>query len=429
MTSESTLQLFADGAWHDAAAVMLLGAEQQGWQAATLMGYATEWALAHGGAQDAHALAYAYPVSLEARRLPHWPTFLLDLLPQGFGRMELLRQLGLAENAGPSADWRLLRGGAGNPVGHLRIKEAAAWLSERQAVRRGFSDEEVAARSGDFMEYLASQGLFVAGSSGVQGEWPKILLTRAQDGLLYLDHTLADDEGREYFIVKFGRGPDPGLACILRHEAPYMAIAAHLGLRVHRPLALHRQALFIPRFDRQIGPQGLQRIAQESLASLTGVAGFGAAPAHELACRKLAEVCSDPQAEILEYLRRDVANLAFGNKDNHARNTALQRGSDGTIALAPLFDFAPMYLHPDGTARRMRWQIGDGGAPDWSQVLDVVATECRLIRSALVEGLTALVPRLRQVAENSADFGLEPEVGRFLAPYIEAQARSLEQLS
>lgn len=111
MTSESTLQLFADGAWHDAAAVMLLGAEQQGWQAATLMGYATEWALAHGGAQDAHALAYAYPVSLEARRLPHWPTFLLDLLPQGFGRMELLRQLGLAENAGPSADWRLLRGG------------------------------------------------------------------------------------------------------------------------------------------------------------------------------------------------------------------------------------------------------------------------------------------------------------------------------
>ena len=38
------------------------------------------------------------------------------------------------------------------------------------------------------------------------------------------------------------------------------------------------------------------------------------------------------------------------------RNTALQRDFEGRIALTPLYDFAPMYLHPDGIARRIRWK-------------------------------------------------------------------------
>lgn len=74
-----------------------------------------------------------------------------------------------------------------------------------------------------------------------------MLLTRARDGLLYLDHTLPDDEAVEHYIVKFGRGTDLQLAAILRHEAPYMAMARHLGLRVHAPLTRRSRALFIPR--------------------------------------------------------------------------------------------------------------------------------------------------------------------------------------
>jgi serine/threonine-protein kinase HipA len=124
-----------------------------------------------------------------------------------------------------------------------------------------------------------------------------------------------------------------------------------LRLRVHKPLVLRQQALFIPRFDRLVTAGGGTRLAQESLATLTGRAGFGVVPTHNEVCRKLAEVCSDPLREILEYLRRDIANIALGNKDNHARNTALQRDFSGHIALTPLFDFAPMYLHPDGIAR------------------------------------------------------------------------------
>ncbi len=289
---------------------------------------------------------------------------------------------------------------------------------------RGFTDDEVAERSHDFMEHLGANGLFVAGSSGVQGEWPKVLLTRARDGLLYLDHTVPDGEAAEHYIVKFGRGPNQRLETILRQEAPYMAVAAHLGLNVHAPLKLRERALFIPRFDRRVTKRGVTRIAQESIAALTGRSGFGPLPSHDEVCRMLAKTVTHPLRDIIEYIKRDVANLAMGNKDNHARNTALQRDFQGRIGLAPLFDFAPMYLHPDGIARRIRWQDNDDGAPDWQRVVDRVSEECALSRKALVKGLQAMVAPLDEIAKRATDHGVAPDVHAFLRQGIVAQAQS-----
>jgi serine/threonine-protein kinase HipA len=428
MGPQCTVQLFADDTWHDVATVLQLGPEEQGCLTQTYSGYAIDWVLTHGGARDAWAVASQMPVVADGQSLPHWPVALIDMLPQGYGRTELLRQLNLPEGMAASADWRLLLTGAGNPVGHLRIKEAAQWLAERAGPKQGFTDADVADRATGFIDHLGMHGLFVAGSSGVQGEWPKLLLTRARDGLLYLDHTVDDADAVEHFIVKFGRGADKRLASILRHEAPYMRVAERLGLRVHAPLGLRGEALFIPRFDRRVVAGRVQRLAQESLATLTGRAGFGVAPSHDEVCRKLAATCSDPAGEILEYLRRDVANIAFGNRDNHARNTAVQRDFAGRIALTPLFDFAPMYLHPDGIARRIRWEGNDGGAPDWARVLDQVCAECRLPREPLAAGLAAMVPGLREIAANGPAFGIETDVLDFLAPNILAQADVLESL-
>ena len=45
-------------------------------------------------------------------RRPRWPAFLLDLLPQGYGRGELLRRLNQPEDAGRTADWALIKAGA-----------------------------------------------------------------------------------------------------------------------------------------------------------------------------------------------------------------------------------------------------------------------------------------------------------------------------
>jgi len=451
MNAECTLQLFADGAWHEVGSVSLFGAEHEGWKAHTYAGYAVEWAVRHAGARDAHAFACQFPVGLQAFEEPHWPVFLIDMLPQGHGREELLRRLGLAPTAGIEADWRLLLAGAGNPIGNLRIKEAAQSLAEHPDPMQGFSDDEVAERGEHFTEYLAQHGLFVAGSSGVQGEWPKLLMTRADDGLLYLDHTLPDERARQHYIVKFGRGVDSQLATILRQEAPYMELATLLGLRVHGRLELRERALFIPRFDRIVTPKRVIRLGQESIATLTGIPGFGAVPSHDQVCLQLLARCTQPETEVLEYIKRDVANIALGNKDNHARNTALQRDFQGNVALAPLYDFAPMYLHPDGIARRIRWENNDDGHPDWSRVLDrlcdlaeqSIAQQAQqaqkrrpkhravagLRREVLVQGLKGMVPALRHIAKEGVALGLEDAVHAYLRPAIENQARQLEALT
>lgn len=447
MKNSCTIQLFAYGAWHDVGSVSLLGAAAEGWRSKTYTGYAVEWAIEHGGARDAHAFASPFPVGLQEFEQMHWPVFLVDMLPQGFGREELLRRLGLSPTAAEGVDWRLLLAGAGNPVGNLRVKEAADWLSANAGPIRGFTDHKVAERGADFAEYLASQGLFVAGSSGVQGEWPKILLTRAEDGLLYLDHSLPDERAREHFIVKFGRGTNEALATILRQEAPYMVLARILGLRVHADLVLQQRALFIPRFDRQVTGSGVIRLGQESIATLTGIPGFGAVPSHDEVCRQLLLRCTQPLKELLEYIKRDVANLALGNKDNHARNTAVQRDFSGGIRLTPLYDFAPMYLHPDGIARRIRWEANDGSAPDWSRVIEKVCEVAQALmadkrtpsvqrkalrevsRPTLVEGLHLMVGPLEMIAAHGTDFGLEPAVHAYLKLGIEAQAQRLANLN
>lgn len=429
MMTSCTLQAYVDDRWQDAASVSLTSPAERGWQAPTYSGYEVAYAVTHFGSQDAAALSARFPVSLSPLKLTSWPAFLVDLLPQGYGRQELLRQLGLPETSEASADWPLLLAGAGNPIGNLRVKEAHAWLEERtRNDHRGFPMEEVARRGETFSEYLAQNGLFVAGSSGVQGEWPKILLTEGRDGLLYLDHALPDDEARQHFLVKFGRGPNQSLADILRLEAPYMLLARHLGLRVHADLISRDRALFIPRFDRCVSEGKVIRHAQESIASLCKLPGFGVAPTHNEACARLAEVATDPLAEVVEYLRRDIANVALGNKDNHARNTAIQRRHDGVIALTPVFDFSPMVLHPDGIARRMRWDTDDGGSPTWASAARQASTATGLALDPIVDALREMAAPMRELARYALHVGVDQALVDRLLPTMSNIAGQLEKL-
>lgn len=421
-----TLQIFVDDAWHDAAALDLTGDRALGVDAPTYLIYLPKHALAYWDRADAAALSVNAPIDLTAYAAKTWPPFLIDLLPQGYGRVELLKQLGREGADGPGADWALLCAGAGNPIGNVRIKEAHEWVTARAGnAVHGFTMEEVASRAGDFNEYLAQHGLFLAGSSGVQGEWPKILLTRAHDGLFYLDHTLPDDQAQEHFIVKFGRGESQALAHILRLEAPYMRLAKGLGLNVHADLTFRERALFIPRFDRSVTNGRVLRYGQESIASLCGIGGFGNVPSHNAVCRRLGEVASDPTREVIEYIKRDIANIVLGNKDNHARNTAIQRRHDGTVSLTPLFDFTPMWLHPDGIARRMRWETDDGGAPNWARVIDQACEAAGLDHTRVKAGIQMMATPLANLFADARALGIEEQ---FLTPLEKTVANVRTQL-
>lgn len=413
MIDYCTVQIYQNYAWHDCALIEVLHHKNTGWQSETRTSYLFEYAISYMDAVDGHAISYRIPVNVHNTLLSTWPSFLMDLLPQGYGRQELLRQLNMSEKSQEEADWLLLKAGAGNPIGHLRIKEAHEWLDQNVPSQKsyGFSLNEIVERKENFIESLASYGLFIAGSSGVQGEWPKLLLTQAKDGLYYLDHTLADEDAMQHFLVKFSRGQDSQLEKILIQEALYMQIAQYLGLRVYADIQLNGRTLFIPRFDRKIVAGKVERIAQESIASLSGHAGFGVKQTHNQICKLLMDCCTNPIAEVFEYLKRDLANIALGNKDNHTRNTAIQRFNDGVIQLSPLFDFAPMWLHPDGIARTTRWEKDDhGGAPKWKSVIQQISETTGIEPSLIQEELFAQLSLYQGLLAYMTSIGIDAEI-------------------
>ncbi len=432
MDQYCTLQIYQDDEWLDCAIVEIVGQQQTGWQAATRTSYLFEYAISYMDLSDGHALAYHLPVNVQNTLQSTWPAFLMDLLPQGYGRKELLRQLNFSKNTQEQADWALLKAGAGNPIGNLRIKEAYEWLQGQFPVQQnhGFSLDQVVERQEKFIESLASYGLFIAGSSGIQGEWPKLLLTQGHDDLFYLDHTLTDHQVKQHWLVKFSRGSDQNLDKILMHEALYMKIAQYLGLRVHQELELHGKTLFIPRFDRKVIDGKVERIAQESIASVGGKAGFGVRMTHNQICSLLMQCCTEPKQEIFEYLKRDLANIALGNKDNHTRNTALQRFNNGIIQLTPLFDFAPMWLHPDGIARTTRWERDDhGGMPIWHSVIEQIAESTMIdpkeIKAVLIEQL----PLYQGLLKHMQHLQLAPEILENSQYRIDNICQQLEELN
>lgn len=168
MVDNVTIERFTAGSWVEVANVTLAGDASSGISTATRTAYGINYAIDHLDRRDAAALSAAVPVSLDTLRSDRWPAFLVDLIPQGFGRAELLRRLGLPEDMGGQADWQLLLAGAGNPIGHLRVREAHEWLQEHRTLQpsSGFTFEEVAAGGDGFIETLGRNGMFVAGSSG-----------------------------------------------------------------------------------------------------------------------------------------------------------------------------------------------------------------------------------------------------------------------
>lgn len=167
------------------------------------------------------------------------------------------------------------------------------------------------------------------------------------------------------------------------------------------------------------------RHGQESIASLCHLHGFGDVPSHHQVCQRLASVVNDPASTIAEYIRRDIANIVLGNKDNHARNTAIQRKADGTVTLTPLFDFAPMWLHPDGIARRIRWDADDGGSPYWASVIAQACDAEKLDSKTIRAQISLMAAPLSTLLSTARALGIAQE---FLDPLQKTVAQVRAQL-
>lgn len=396
-SDQATIEIFRNGRWQ-AAAILRPAIPEQGYRGDCRFEYLLDYAAAYAGPTTTRTagLSCRYPVDFDLRRETHWPPFILDMLPTGYGRQQWLEQLDIKD--GPSADWPLLMRGTAFPPGNLRICEAVAAKDRSQPAptatgelelmdrHPGFVRDDIVQRNEHFIEYAFQHGIYAAGASDVQGVAPKLLLAQDLQGRWHAEGVLPDEQVSTCWIVKRPRGRTAADRLILKNEAAYMQVARSLGLNVYADIEWENDSLFIPRFDRIVtAGQSVGRLGMESLYSLAGIAEYGTAVSHNQLCRSLIRYCNEPERELLEYVKRDIVNVVLGNKDNHARNTAVLRREDGTISLSPLFDFAPMYLDPEGIARVCRWEddAETAGTPEWARVL-----EC--FQDHLPEGKTLL---------------------------------------
>jgi serine/threonine-protein kinase HipA len=365
----ATIQISIDGKWVVAGTFEPAKRDiAKGIAGGGLYEYDSDFVLQHLDDLPPWRVGLRYPVNFELYRSGGWPAFLLDLLPSGAGRRVWARRLGLKNNE--SADWQLLLNGAGNPPGNLRVAEAVIPPSGSHP---GFTEEEIIEKKADFIEYAEARGAVVTGATDVAGDAPKFLLARDRKRRWHPDGSLEDRDVLDCWLVKFPRGKTKADLTVLRNEAPYYEVARSFGIRTGSPLRFIDGALFIPRFDRTIQDNRLIRHGLETLCSAAGIAEYGRRGEHSVFCSAIASFATDKKAELREYLRREILNVALRNTDNHGRNGALLKYPDGTVMLSPLYDFAPMFLDPEGIPRSSRWGKElepTPGRPDWGRVAE-----------------------------------------------------------
>lgn len=417
-----TIQIFHTGQWHDAADLEI-PAPEKGRAGPARLSYRQDYALAWMEHDDEHACSLTLPVELMLTHdHPRWFGFLEDIMPAGAARRYWTQQLGITDKSGAEQDFPLLRHGCIAPVGNLRIKESLPVLPANSGLQRArFTMADVVERNTDFLEYAQQMGAISGGATGAGGEAPKFLLRRSAADAVWID-TFQDDPTctDAHYLVKFPRGQRSVVDCdILRTEYHYYRELQALGITSidTAGMQLHEgsqfPSLWLPRFDVALDDGRETRYGLESIASLLN-APPGAFLNHFDALRSTVQRLSrlhsnrergrvfDQAGFVIEWVKRDFLNVAFGNSDNHARNTALLKQA-GQVWLAPVYDFAPMKADPEGIIRSLRWgtPFEEGGRFDWRGIAlaltDLVEPErlCNEL-NALASQLVGLRDRLRQ---------------------------------
>lgn len=430
--AESIIEVFHAGQWHPAAKLRALSDNR------CQFSYLDEYVFGDQGIPVSLGLPVGlWPepkieglTGLEADHRP--PPFLYDLIPQGRGRKFLLSTLKL--NDSDAMIMPLVMAGAFNPIGCIRLRSAVDFYRAQAAkepsshITDGFSLDDITAHSDKFLEHISLHCMLAAGTTGVQGVAPKFLLSTDVEGKWFADLALPDERSREHWLVKLARGKSEDDRMVLRNEAAYLRVAAACGLRVSHEPRLIGEMLFVRRFDREVTPGGLQRLHQESLASLVGQRGFGVPHSQQALLGALRDVVDNPLDETIEFIKRDILNLALRNTDNHSRNTAVQRTPGGCVQLTPLFDFAPMFKDPEVVARSCHWRDAQGTRQtDWLQIIEGLPIP-EQERIKIAHALSEFLPMVSQLEGIARQCGVEPAILNQCLGAIAEQSAQLARL-
>lgn len=376
MPLKLTIQAFFNGAWSDAA-VLTVGNPARVADGMCFVAYDSDYIVANfDRAEDRCELALSVnlPLNWDHHDSKGYPAFLYDIIPSGAAKDSLESRYGRLKPEGEEMGLYLLKHFTPAPIGHLRIKESVEDI--RPGRNEAFTRAEVVDRTNEFLEYAYETGAALGGSTGANGQAPKLLMTEAHEGALYADAMLPDDQACRHWLIKFARNrAGKRDKDILRTEFHYYKAVAALGLDTVSTdgLALEESAkpsLWMPRFDRRVVGGVVERIPLESVYSICGITGYGHSMTHVEVIHRLVELWTHNGQQdevddlVFEYVRRDLLNRILGNTDNHGRNTSIIR-ADGKFRLAPIYDLAPMILDDEGITRTTKWASERKGSSLW----------------------------------------------------------------
>jgi serine/threonine-protein kinase HipA len=412
---KSIIKLYSNGAWHDAALIESRGNDRCTFE------YLPDYVFG----EIRQPVSLKLPVALDTRQpMGKCPAFLLDLVPQGNGRRYLIQNLRLKDF--DNLILPLIQVGALNPIGRLRLDTAVDYAKkikiEYASLHRGFTLDEIVGRKDDFIEALSKYGMLGAGTTGLQGASPKFMMVKNHEGLWFIDSFIKEESDiASHWLMKLPRGRHETDLAILDNEAAYIRVARACGLRTHGE-TFHRDGmLFVPRFDRVMRDGKVIRLHQESLASLAGHQTFGIRPNHYDLIKGFLPHVTDPVGEVIEYVKRDLLNLALKNTDNHARNTAVQQLEDGTVQLTPVFDVAPMFLDREIIPRSSQWLDKDGKVINrFEDVVDGLPLEIGK-KAVVMQAVKAFAKVIEKLPQTMDQCGVDTYI-------IERCERSIDQV-
>lgn len=388
-----TIQAFFDACWHDIAEIGFPEKDGDSYTV-TRLEYNFDYAITQMGKSDHRAVSINYPVILLGEDCNRgWLKFIDDIMPSGASRRYWVTLKGIGDMPILVQNYILLKYGTISPVGNLRVKESVAELKELTGIApKRFSIDEVINRDVDFLNYAQSRGAAAGGATGAGGEAPKLLLRCSKDKKVWID-TFQDDEtvGDGHYLVKFPRNRKSQIDCdILRAEYHYYHELEAMGLDTISTEGMwlfegdKYPSLWLPRFDVAVSQEGhVTRNGMESVYSILQEPA-GKMLGHIDCIRRLISIINgssmmednafDVENFVIEWVRRDLLNIIFGNSDNHGRNTSFLKDETG-IRLSPIYDFAPMKADSEGVIRAITWgePFESGGTFDFSAIADAVS--------------------------------------------------------
>lgn len=358
-----TLQAFYKHQWQD---IATLDFDENTYELLAF-NYINEHIIAYFNEKGDKAISVNCPVDFfVAQKKQQLLAIFNDIIPGGASRRYWLQALDLTSEPESFKLYTLLKKATIAPIGNLRIKEALPTQEEILL----FPIEEVLNRHHHFLEYANQRGAMVGGATGAGGEAPKFLLRyKKAENKVWIDNQQTGNSPDDYYLVKYPRGNYSPIDCdILRTEYHYYQELTEMGFstieiaRMSLKEGQNYPSLWLPRFDIVQNEKGeiQTRYAVESVYSM--LQKQGGELDHYDVLKQLIQILSNTELEkptpselTLEWVKRDLLNIAFGNSDNHGRNTAFLR-NEHKIMLAPIYDFAPMRADPAETIlRSTRW--------------------------------------------------------------------------